>query len=200
MRLRTVPTVRPRRRVRSGVRSSRCRCRWWCVCCPQRRAAEIRLVHASRERIPCSGLASAGRSTREVVNAALVRRTRCAPAPGGATATSQRGGASLLFSPLKALDLLGVGSPARLGAEFLCRGTGPDGPCNRALVHQTPGLHWFALDRPVRRVHVDASLFIGGLPALLLHSLHPRSMAARGAPSGSQGEIWGRLQRTRAGL
>ncbi len=39
-------------------------------------------------------------------------------------------------------------------------------------------------------------MYIGGLAALLLQSLHPTAMAAVAAHSGFQGDPWGRLQRT----
>jgi uncharacterized protein (DUF2236 family) len=39
-------------------------------------------------------------------------------------------------------------------------------------------------------------MFIGGLSALLLQSLHPLAMAAVSAHSGFRGDPWGRLQRT----
>jgi uncharacterized protein (DUF2236 family) len=39
-------------------------------------------------------------------------------------------------------------------------------------------------------------MFIGGLSALLLQSLHPHAMAAVAAHSGYRGDPWGRLQRT----
>jgi uncharacterized protein (DUF2236 family) len=39
-------------------------------------------------------------------------------------------------------------------------------------------------------------MFIGGLRALLLQSLHPLAMAAVAAHSGFRGDPWGRLQRT----
>lgn len=48
----------------------------------------------------------------------------------------------------------------------------------------------------MRRVHGDASMFIGGLRALLLQSLHPLAMAAVAGHSGFRGDPWGRLQRT----
>ncbi|MBJ7387677.1 MAG: DUF2236 domain-containing protein, partial [Mycolicibacterium sp.] len=47
---------------------------------------------------------------------------------------------------------------------------GPEGPANRARIHDTPGPRWFGEDRPIRRVHGDASMFVGGLRALLLQS------------------------------
>jgi uncharacterized protein (DUF2236 family) len=55
---------------------------------------------------------------------------------------------------------------------------------------------WFADDRPIRRVHADASMFIGGLRALLLQSLHPLAMAGVAQHSDYRNDPWGRLQRT----
>lgn len=82
------------------------------------------------------------------------------------------------------------------GDAVFLRVAGPDGPRNRARIHTTPGPRWFAPDRPVRRVHGDASMFVGGLAALLLQSLHPLAMAAVAAHSGYRGDPWGRLNRT----
>ena len=73
---------------------------------------------------------------------------------------------------------------------------GEEGPANRERIHDRPGPRWFAEDRPIRRVHADASMFVGGLGALLLQSLHPLAMAAVEAHSGYRGDPWGRLQRT----
>ncbi|MCX5001469.1 DUF2236 domain-containing protein [Streptomyces sp. NBC_00638] len=84
----------------------------------------------------------------------------------------------------------------RLGSALFSRVAGPEGPKNRARIHDTPGPRWFGPDRPIRRVHGDASMFIGGLSALLLQSLHPLAMAAVSAHSGFRGDPWGRLQRT----
>ncbi len=83
-----------------------------------------------------------------------------------------------------------------LGKALFERVAGPDGPATRARIHDTPGPRWFDPDRPVRRVHGDASMFIGGISALLLQSLHPLAMAAVAAHSGYRGDPWGRLQRT----
>ena len=88
------------------------------------------------------------------------------------------------------------GPRERLGAAVFARVAGPDGPRNRARIHDTPGPRWFGPEQPVRRVHGDASMFIGGLSALLLQSLHPLAMAAVSAHSGFRGDPWGRLQRT----
>ncbi|MFR9799074.1 oxygenase MpaB family protein [Streptomyces sp. MS06] len=84
----------------------------------------------------------------------------------------------------------------RVGEAIFSRVAGPDGARNRARIHGAPGPRWFGPDRPVRRVHGDASMFIGGLSALLLQSLHPLAMAAVAAHSGFRGDPWGRLQRT----
>ncbi|MFF3645662.1 oxygenase MpaB family protein [Streptomyces sp. NPDC002564] len=85
---------------------------------------------------------------------------------------------------------------ARAGDLLFARVAGPEGPRNRERIHTTPGPRWFAPDSPVRRVHGDSSMFIGGLSALLLQSLHPQAMAAVAAHSGFRGDPWGRLQRT----
>ncbi|MFR0357213.1 oxygenase MpaB family protein [Streptomyces sediminimaris] len=89
-----------------------------------------------------------------------------------------------------------AGLRGQLGRGLFTRVAGPDGPRNRARIHGTPGPRWFGPERPVRRVHGDASMFIGGLSALLLQSLHPLAMAAVAAHSGYRGDPWGRLQRT----
>jgi uncharacterized protein (DUF2236 family) len=83
-----------------------------------------------------------------------------------------------------------------LARMILTKVAGPDPLAERARVHDTPGPRWFAPDRPIRRVHGDASMFAGGLRALLLQSLHPLAMAAVSAHSGYRGDPWGRLQRT----
>jgi uncharacterized protein (DUF2236 family) len=83
----------------------------------------------------------------------------------------------------------------RLGAALFARVAGPDGPANRARF-ATPGPRWFAPDRPIRRVHGDAAMFVGGLRALLLQSLHPQAMIAVAQHSDYRNDPWGRLQRT----
>jgi uncharacterized protein (DUF2236 family) len=55
---------------------------------------------------------------------------------------------------------------------------------------------WFAADRPIRQVHSDCAMFVGGIAALLLQSLHPLAMAAVADHSGYRSDPWGRLQRT----
>ena len=88
----------------------------------------------------------------------------------------------------------------QLSTALLDRVAGPHGNRLRDRIHGTPGERWFDADAPIRRVHGDASMFIGGLAALLLQSWHPRAMAAVAAHSGYRGDPWGRLQRTSAFL
>ena len=84
----------------------------------------------------------------------------------------------------------------RLGRGLFAMVAGPEGPQNRSRIHDTPGPRWFAEDRPIRRVHADASMFVGGMRALLLQSLHPLAMAGVAQHSDYRGDPWGRLQRT----
>src|SRR5579859_4263003 len=84
----------------------------------------------------------------------------------------------------------------RIGAAIYERVAGPQGPSRAQRIHSGPGERWFAEDRPIRRVHGDSSMFIGGITALLLQSLHPLAMAAVAGHSGYRGDPWGRLQRT----
>lgn len=83
-----------------------------------------------------------------------------------------------------------------LGRALFGMVAGPDGPQSRARIHDTPGPRWFSEARPIRRVHADASMFVGGLRALLLQSLHPLAMAGVADHSDYRGDPWGRLQRT----
>ena len=84
----------------------------------------------------------------------------------------------------------------RLGDRLFARVAGPEGPRRRERIHGTPGPRWFDENSAIRRVHGDASMFAGGIRALLLQSLHPLAMAGVADHSGFQGDPWGRLQRT----
>lgn len=81
----------------------------------------------------------------------------------------------------------------RLGAELFRKVAGPDGPRARRRVHGTPGPRWFAPDSPIGRVHGDASMFVGGIRAIMLQSLHPAAMQGVADHSGYRGDMWGRL-------
>ncbi len=84
----------------------------------------------------------------------------------------------------------------RLGESLFARVAGPEGPARRRRIHGTPGPRWFPEHAAIRRVHGDASMFVGGVRALLLQSLHPLAMAGVAGHSGYKGDPWGRLQRT----
>lgn len=58
------------------------------------------------------------------------------------------------------------------------------------------GDRWFTPDDPIWRVHLDASMFVAGIRALLLQSLHPWAMAGVDQHSGYRDDPWGRLQQT----
>ncbi len=85
---------------------------------------------------------------------------------------------------------------AHVGTRLFLRVAGPDGLESRERIHDTPGPRWFPSGSAIRTVHGDASMFVGGLRALFLQSLHPAAMAAVGAHSGYRGDPWGRLART----
>jgi uncharacterized protein (DUF2236 family) len=76
------------------------------------------------------------------------------------------------------------------------RVVGPDAATRATELFSAPGERWFADDRPIRIVHADASMFAGGLRALLLQSLHPLAMAGVAQHSDYRNDPWGRLQRT----
>lgn len=84
----------------------------------------------------------------------------------------------------------------RAGVLLFERVAGADGQANRERIHLTPGPRWFEPDSPIAVVHSDASMFVGGLRALLLQSLHPAAMAAVAGHSGYRSDPWGRLART----
>ena len=86
------------------------------------------------------------------------------------------------------------------GSVIFARVAGPEGARRRERIHGTEGPRRFGPDDPIWRVHSDASMFVGGIRALLLQSLHPLAMAGVDQHSGFRGDPWGRLQRTSAFL
>ena len=76
------------------------------------------------------------------------------------------------------------------------RVAGKDNAEKAALIWETPGERWFTDADPIWQVHSDASMFLAGIRALLLQSLHPLAMAGVAGHSGYKGDPWGRLQRT----
>lgn len=85
---------------------------------------------------------------------------------------------------------------SQLATELFTRVAGPDGARHRDRIHGRPGPRWFEPHSPITQVHADASMFIGGIRALLLQSLHPAAMRAVSEHSGYRGDMWGRLART----
>ena len=83
-----------------------------------------------------------------------------------------------------------------LGKALRDRVAGPDGETRMMQLMEPSAPRWFGDDRPIRRVHADASMFIGGLRALLVQSLHPLAMAGVAQHSDYRHDPWGRLQRT----
>lgn len=84
----------------------------------------------------------------------------------------------------------------RLGAALFERVAGPDGEQRRERIHGRPGPRLYDAGSPVTRVHGDASMFVGGLRALLMQTLHPAAMRGVAEHSGYRGDMWGRLHRT----
>jgi len=84
----------------------------------------------------------------------------------------------------------------RIGQALFLRVAGPDGARHRDRIHGRPGPRWFEPGSPITRVHGDASMFVGGIRALLLQTLHPAAMRAVSEHSGFRGDMWGRLART----
>jgi uncharacterized protein (DUF2236 family) len=84
----------------------------------------------------------------------------------------------------------------QLGRALFERVAGPDGPKHRLRIHGTPGPRWFENGSPITRVHGDASMYVGGIRAVLLQTMHPQAMTAVAEHSGYRGDMWGRLART----
>src|SRR5215207_1399027 len=73
---------------------------------------------------------------------------------------------------------------------------GPEFDEAHQQIWYTPGPRWFVAEDPIWRVHADTAMFVGGIRALLLQSLHPVAMLGVSRHSGFRGDPWGRLQRT----
>jgi uncharacterized protein (DUF2236 family) len=88
--------------------------------------------------------------------------------------------------------------PARqwLAGQIRTRVVGSEPGAKAAAIMSAPGPRWFSADRSICVVHRDASMFVGGLRALLLQSLHPLAMAGVAQHSDYRTDTWGRLQRT----
>jgi uncharacterized protein (DUF2236 family) len=83
-----------------------------------------------------------------------------------------------------------------IAAQVRGRVAGPDATLRHAEIHAAAMDRWFDDDAVIRRVHADSAMFVGGLRALLLQSLHPLAMAGVAGHSDFRADPWGRLQRT----
>ncbi|MGL5824360.1 MAG: oxygenase MpaB family protein [Nocardioides sp.] len=84
----------------------------------------------------------------------------------------------------------------KLGEALFLLVAGPGGVEAQNRIHGTPGPRWFSADSAIAHVHSDEAMYIGGLRALMLQSLHPGPMMAVAVHSGYRGDMWGRLART----
>ncbi len=84
---------------------------------------------------------------------------------------------------------------ARLAKAVRDRIAGQDFENDHARIWDSPGERWFAEGDAIWQVHADTSMFIGGIRALLLQSLHPVPMWAVHEHSGYRSDPWDRLQR-----
>ncbi len=89
-----------------------------------------------------------------------------------------------------------TGLQTRLGEALFHLVAGPDGKAAQDRIHGAHGPRWFSRDSAIAHVHGDTSVYIGGLRALMMQSLHPVAMYAVAQHSGYKGDMWGRLART----
>lgn len=85
---------------------------------------------------------------------------------------------------------------SRLGDALFRVTAGPDGPRHRERIHGRPGPRWFDPASPIGIVHGDAAMYVGGLRALLLQTLHPAAMTAVSEHSDYRTDMLGRLANT----
>lgn len=104
----------------------------------------------------------------------------------------------MILSDVRARAARALTGPLRrqLAQTLRSKVAGDDAEIRAREIWGTPGPRWFTPTDPIWRVHADASMFVGGLRALLLQSLHPLAMAGVAGHSGYRSDPWGRLQRT----
>ena len=85
---------------------------------------------------------------------------------------------------------------ASLAGAVRMRIAGPEFESAHRQIWYTPGPRWFTSEDAIWRIHADTSMFVGGIRALLLQSLHPVAMLGVSEHSGFRGDPWGRLHRT----
>lgn len=84
----------------------------------------------------------------------------------------------------------------KLAQELRRRVAGEDAAQKADRIWGAVGPRRFTPADPIWRVHQDAAMFVGGIRALLVQSMHPLAMAAVAGHSGYRGDPWGRLART----
>ena len=84
----------------------------------------------------------------------------------------------------------------RVAAAVRSRVAGQDYLARADRIWRTEGERWFGPDDAIWSVHASSAMFVGGIRALLVQSLHPLAMAGVAGHSGFKGDPWGRLQRT----
>src|SRR5262249_27713301 len=90
----------------------------------------------------------------------------------------------------------GVRVRERLGQALFERVAGPNRRDHRRRTHGTRGPRWSRAGSRITRVHGDASMYVGGIRAVLLQTMQPQAMTAVAEHSGYRGDMWGRLART----
>ena len=86
----------------------------------------------------------------------------------------------------------------RAGAALRHRIAGPDAEARAQQIWGAAGERWFTPADPIWWVHSDASMFAGGLRALLLQSLHPLALAGVEDHSDYRMDPWARVANTSA--
>jgi uncharacterized protein (DUF2236 family) len=103
---------------------------------------------------------------------------------------------TIVQGPIWAAETLARPLRRQLARTLRSRVAGEEAATLAREIWGAPGPRWFNPDDAIWRVHADASMFVGGVRALLLQSLHPLAMAGVAGHSGYRGDPWGRLQRT----
>jgi uncharacterized protein (DUF2236 family) len=76
------------------------------------------------------------------------------------------------------------------------RVAGQEAPDHARQLLARDGERWYRRGDPAWVVHADVSMFVGGLRALLMQTMHPLAMAGVADHSDYRDDPWGRLQRT----
>lgn len=91
-----------------------------------------------------------------------------------------------------------AGVRRRTARALRSRVAGEDAAERARRIWGTPGQRWFSEDDPIWWVHSDASMFAGGIRALLLQSLHPLALTGVEEHSDYRSDPWARVANTSA--